>query len=59
MTNYTIYLESTPITIAYGIEYAYAAYAKTRELAELLGKDCHLVRNGTGEIITSYYPEEE
>ena len=59
MTNYTIYLGSTPIAIAYGTEYAYAAYAKTRELAELLGRDCHLVRNGTGEIIARYCPEEE
>jgi hypothetical protein len=59
MTNYTIYLGSTPIAIAYGTEYAYAAYAKTRELAELLGRDCYCVRNGTGEIIASYDPEEE
>lgn len=59
MTNYTIYLGSTLIAIAYGIEYAYAAYAKTRELAELLGKDCYCVQNGTGEIVASYYSEEE
>jgi hypothetical protein len=59
MTNYTIYLGSTPIAIAYGIEYAYAAYAKTRELAELLDKTCWLVWNKTGEIIEGYDPEEE
>lgn len=59
MTNYTIYLGPTPIAIVYGTEYAYAAYAKTRELAELLGKICWLVWNETGEIIEEYDPEEE
>jgi len=59
MTNYTIYLGSTPIAIAYGTEYAYAAYAKTRELAELLDRDCCLVWNETGEVVANYDPEEE
>ena len=59
MTNYTIYLGSTPIATVYGTEYAYAAYAKTKELAELLGKICWLVWNKTGEIIEEYDPEEE
>ena len=59
MTNYTIYLGSTPIATVYGTEYAYAAYTKTKELAKLLNKDCCLVWNETGEVITYHTPEEE
>jgi hypothetical protein len=58
MNTYTIYLGATPIADVSGTEYAYEAYTKTKELAELLGKTCALVWDETAEEVASYDPEE-
>lgn len=59
MNTYTIYLGSTPIAYAWGTDYAYTVYSKTKELAELLNKECYLVRDDTGETIAGFDPDEE
>jgi hypothetical protein len=53
-TTYTIYLGATPLECVSGVEYAYAVYAKTVELAELLGKGACLVWDATGEIVADH-----
>lgn len=58
MNTYTIYLGANPIANVSGTEYAYEVYAKTQELAELLGKTCALVWDDTAEEVASYDPEE-
>ena len=59
MNSYTIYLGSAPITRVMGTDYAYTVYFKTKELAELLNKECYLVRDDTGETIAGFDPDEE
>lgn len=59
MNTYTIYIGSAPIACVSGTEYAYEVYAKSKELAELLGKDCALVWDETGEEVACFDPEEE
>ena len=54
MSTYTIYLGSSPIACVSGTEYAYAVYAKTVELAEILGKGACLVWDTTGEIVADH-----
>ena len=51
MNTYTIYLGAAPIATVSGCEYAYIAYRKTVELAEILCQSACLVWNETGEII--------
>lgn len=58
MNTYTIYFGATPIATVGGTEYAYEVYTKTKELAELLGEECSLVWDDTGEEVASYDPEE-
>jgi hypothetical protein len=55
MNTYTIYFGTTPIVTISGTEYA---YAKAKELAELLGEECSLVWDDTGEEVTWYNSEE-
>ena len=52
--TYTIYLGAAPLECVSGVEYAYAVYAKTVELAELLGKGACLVWDATGEIVADH-----
>jgi hypothetical protein len=59
MSIYTIYLGATPIANVRDTEYAYEAYAKTKELAELISKTCALVWDETAEEVASYDPEED
>lgn len=59
MTTYTIYLGSAPIATVSGTEFAYAVYAKTVALAELLNKTASLVWDETGEEVASFGDEEE
>lgn len=56
--TYTIYLDSTPIATVSGTEFAYAVYAKTASLAELLGTSASLVWDETGEEVASFSDEE-
>ena len=42
-----------------GCEFAYEAYSKACEFAELVGKDCALVDAETGEVLASLEDEEE
>lgn len=49
----------TEIATVSGCEFAYEAYRKACELAELLGKDCALVDAETGEVLASLESEEE
>jgi hypothetical protein len=58
MSTYTIYLGTKPVATVSGTEYAYEVYSKTRELAELLGEECSLVWDDTGEEVTWYNSEE-
>lgn len=58
MNTYTIYLGANPIATICGTEYAYEVWAKTKELAELLGKDAGLAWDDNGEIVDYYDPEE-
>lgn len=58
MNTYTIYLGSTPIATVSGTEFAYAVYAKTASLADLLGKSASLVWDETGEEVASFSDEE-
>lgn len=59
MNTYTIYFWNNSIVIVDGTEYAYEVYAKTKELAELVGAECSLVWDDTGEEIASYNPYED
>ena len=58
MTTYTVYLGTTPIFCGGGTEYAYEVYAKTKELAELIGETVSLVWDGNGEVVAEFDPDE-
>ena len=58
MNTYTIYLHANPITCVCGTEYAYEVYAKTADLAELLGQSACLVWDETGEEVAYFDPDE-
>ena len=59
MNTYTIYLGAHSIACVSGTEFAYEAYSKTKELAELLGKEAALVWDETAEEVALYNPEED
>lgn len=58
MAIYTVYLGTTPIFCGGGTEYAYEVYAKTKELAELIGETVSLVWDETGEVVADFDPNE-
>lgn len=58
MTTYTVYLGTAPIFCGGGTEYAYEVYAKTKELAELIGETVSLVWDETGEVVADFDPNE-
>ena len=49
--NYYIYITNNLIAEVSGVEAAWAAYQKTCELADMLGKTASLVDGETGEVI--------
>ena len=49
--KYFIYIENRMIAEVEGDEFAWEAYRKTRELADLLGETASLVDGETGEVI--------
>ena len=59
MNTYTIYLGTSPVACVSETVFAYKVYSKTRELAELLGKEACLIWDETAEVVTSYDPEED
>lgn len=56
---YTLFLNGKTITEVCGVEYAYEAWAKLRELACFLCVPASLVGNDDSEIVAEYDPEEE
>ena len=59
MSTYTIYLGTNPVATVSGTEYAYEVYSKTRELAELLGREASLVWDETSEEVAYFDPNYE
>ena len=59
MSTYTIYLGTKPVATVSGTEYAYEVYSKTRELAELLGREASVVWDETGEEVAHFDPNCE
>lgn len=59
MSTYTIYLGTNPVATVKGTEYAYEVYTKTRDLAELLGKEASLVWDETVEEVAYFDPNCE
>lgn len=59
MNTYTITLGANTIATISGTEYAYEVYAKTCELADLLGKDVCLVWDDNAEVVAYYDPDAE
>jgi len=51
MKTYTIYLRNEWVATIDGMDYAYEVWAKTKELAELLGVYASMVWDETGEVI--------
>jgi hypothetical protein len=51
--KYYIYIENRMVAEVEGTEFAWEAYRKTCELADLLGEVAHLVDGETGEVIES------
>ncbi len=49
--KFLIFIEDIQIAEVTGAEYAYAAYRKAADLADLLGKTAYLVNGNTGEIL--------
>ena len=59
MSTYTIYLGTNPVATVNGTEYAYEVYDKTKDLAELLGREASLVWDATGEEVAYFDPDYE
>ena len=59
MNTYTITHGNATIAPVSGTEYAYEIYAKTKELADLTGKDVSLIWDDNAEVVAYYDPEEE
>ena len=59
MNTYTITHGNAIIATISGTEYAYEIYAKTKELADLTGKDVSLIWDDNAEVVAYYDPEEE
>ena len=57
--TYTLFIDSNRITSVDGTEFAYEAWAKVRELAELLGVRASMVANEDLEVVAEYDPEED
>lgn len=57
--KYYIHIENRMVAEVEGTEFAWEAYRKTAELADLLGETAHLVDGETGEIIQSSDDEGE
>lgn len=51
--KFIIYIENRMIAEVSGMDFAYEVYAKTIELAEMIGEIASLVDGNTGEIIAS------
>ena len=51
--KYYIYIENRMVAEVEGNEFAWEAYRKTSELADMLGEIAHLVDGETGEILES------
>ena len=51
--KYHIYIENRMVAEVEGIDFAWEAYRKTCELADLLGEIANLVDGETGEVIQS------
>ena len=51
--KYYIYIENRMVAEVEGSEFAWEAYRKTAELAEMLGEIANLVDGETGEVIES------
>lgn len=56
--TYTLFINSNLVATVNGTEAAYEAWAKTRELAELLGVYASMVFNEDQEVVAEYDPEE-
>ena len=56
MNTYTIYLGVKAVATVSGTEYAYEVYDKTKDLAELLGREASLVWDATGEEVAYFDP---
>lgn len=54
---YTLILNGKTIAEANGVEYAYEAWARLKELADFLCVPASLVGNDDGEIVAEYDPE--
>lgn len=59
MKTYTIYLRNEWVATIDGMDYAYEVWAKTKELAELLGVYASMVWDETGEVIADTGDEED
>ena len=57
--KYYIYISNKEVAEVEGCEFAWEAYRKTCELADLLGMVAHLVDGETGEVIESSYEWDE
>lgn len=57
-TTYTLFINATPISTVSGTEFAYEAWDKTRDLAELLGAHATMVADEDSEVVAEYDPEE-
>ena len=56
MSTYTIYLGTNPVATVSGTESAYEVYDKTKDLAELLGREASLVWDETLEEVAYFDP---
>ena len=56
--TFTLFIDSHLITSVDGTEFAYEAWAKVRELAELLGVRASMVANEDLEMVAEYDPED-
>ena len=57
--TYTLFIDSNRIASVDGTEFAYEAWVKVRELAELLGVRASMVSHEDLEVVAEYDPEED
>lgn len=57
--NYTLILNNKAVAEACGVEYAYEAWARLKELACFLCVPASLVGNDDSEVVAEYDPEGE
>ena len=57
--TYTLFINSNLVATVDGTEFAYEAWAKVQELAELLGARASMVFDEDQEVVAEYDPEEE